>query len=178
MRRYELKGIIIMSTIASTSLINGRNSLLRLSVIGGLIIGMLHLIIQAWFVFSFLGKTPFISVVQYIASGAMGNAAFTGGLATALLGLVLELIMTLIIAGIFIMGADRIPLLRRHVIPGSLLYGFGVFVVMNFIVLPLSAAPPEPAPPMWLFIEIILEHVLLVGLPLGLLVRWNANTNS
>jgi hypothetical protein len=76
------------------------------------------------------------------------------------------------------MGADRIPLLRQHVIPGSLLYGFGVFVVMNFIVLPLSAAPPLPAPPMWLFIEIILEHILLIGLPLGLLVRWNANTNQ
>jgi len=49
---------------------------------------------------------------------------------------------------------------------------------MNFIVLPLSAAPPLPAPPMWLFIEIILEHVLLIGLPLGLLVRWNNNANQ
>ena len=67
--------------------------------------------------------------------------------------------------------------LRQHVILGSLLYGFGVFIVMNFIVLPLSAAPPLPAPPMWLFIEVMLEHILLIGLPLGLLVRWNANTN-
>jgi hypothetical protein len=166
-----------MSAIASTSLTN-RNSLLRLSVIGGLILGMLHLIIQSWFVFSFLGKTPLISVLQYVASGAMGNAAFEGGLATALLGLVLDFLMTTVMAGVFILSADRIPLLRQHVIPGSLLYGFGVFVVMNFIVLPLSAAPPLPAPPMWLFIEIILEHILLIGLPLGLLVRWNANTNQ
>jgi hypothetical protein len=30
---------------------------------------------------------------------------------------------------------------------------------------------------MWLFIETILEHVLLVGLPLGLLVRANATTD-
>ena len=107
----------------------------------------------------------------------MGNAAFAGGLATALLGLVLDFLMTTIMAGVFILGADRIPLLRRYVIPGSLLYGFGVFIVMNLIVLPLSAAPALPAPPMWLFIEIILEHVLLVGLPLGLIVRWNAKTN-
>ena len=108
----------------------------------------------------------------------MGNAAFAGGPATAVLGLVLDFLMTTIMAGVFILSADRIPLLRRYVIPGSLLYGFGVFIVMNFIVLPLSAAPPLPAPPMWLFIEIILEHVLLIGLPLGLLVRWNANTNQ
>ena len=167
-----------MSTIASTSLINNRNSLLRLSVIGGLILGLLHLIIQSWFVFSILEKNPFISVLQYVASGAMGNAAFTGGIATALLGLVLDFIMTTIMAFVFILSADRIHLLRRYVIPGSLLYGFGVFIVMNLIVLPLSAAPELPAPPMWLFIEIILEHVLLVGLPLGLLVRRNANTNQ
>ena len=107
----------------------------------------------------------------------MGDAAFAGGLATALLGLIIEFMMTIIIAGIFIFSADRIPLLRKHVIPGSLLYGFGVFIVMNFIVLPLSTAPTLPAPPMWLFIEIILEHVLLIGLPLGLLVRWNDRTN-
>ena len=127
-----------MSTIAST-FSNSRNSLLRLSGIGGLILGMLHLIIQSWFVFSFLEKNPFISVLQYVASGAMGNAAFAGGPATALLGLVLDFIMTTIMPGVFILSADRIPLLRRYVIPGSLLYGFGVFIVMNFIVLPLSA---------------------------------------
>ena len=163
-----------MTTIASTSLAT-RNSLLRLSVIAGLIIGMLHLIIQVGIVFGLLLKSPYISSLQFVASGAMGNAAFTGGLATALLGLVLELLMTIIIAGIFVVSADRIPLLRNHVIPGSLLYGFGVFIVMNFIVLPLSAAPPEPAPPMWLFIEMILEHVLLIGLPLGILVQRNTN---
>jgi len=147
-------------------------------VIGGLILGMLHLIIQSWLVFSLLEQNPFISVLQYVASGAMGNAAFTGGPATALLGLVLDFLMTTIMAGVFILSADQIPLLRSHVIPGSLLYGFGVFIVMNFIVLPLSAAPPLPAPPMWLFIEMILEHVLLIGLPLGILVRRNINTNQ
>lgn len=165
-----------MSTIASTSLSN-RNSFLRTTVIGGLILGMLHLIIQSWFVYSFLEKTPFISVLQYVASGAMGNAAFTGGLATALLGLVLDFFMTTVMAFVFILSVDRIPLLRRHLIPGSLLYGFGVFIVMNFIVLPLSAAPTLPAPPMWLFIEMILEHILLIGLPLGILMRQHANIN-
>jgi hypothetical protein len=164
-----------MSAIASTSL-DQRYSPLRLSVIGGSTLFMLHLIIQSWFVYTILEKNPFISVLQYVASGAMGNAAFTGGPATALLGLVLDFFMTTVMAGVFILSADRIPLLRKHIIPGSLLYGFGVFIVMNFIVLPLSAAPPLPAPPMWLFIEIILEHVLLIGLPLGLLVQWNDKT--
>lgn len=161
-----------MSTIAST-FSNSRNSLLRLSVIGGLIIGLLHLVVQVWLVYDLVLKSPFISSLQYVASGVMGESAFAGGLATALLGLILEFVMTIIIAGVFILSVDRIPLLRSHVIPGSLLYGFGVFVVMNFIVQPLSAAPALPAPPMWLLIEIVLEHILLIGLPLGILVQRN-----
>jgi hypothetical protein len=166
-----------MSTVASTSPSN-RNSILRLSVIGGLITGVLHLIIQVAIVFVLIAKAgTLMSAVQYVASGAMGNAAFTGGLATALLGVILECIMTFIIAGIFILSAGRIPILRRHLIPGSLLYGFGVFIVMNFIVLPLSAAPALPAPPLWLLIELVLEHILLIGLPLGILVKRNTNSN-
>jgi hypothetical protein len=166
-----------MSALART-FSNSRNSLLRLSVIGGIITGLLHLVVQIGIVFGLILKTPIISSLQYVASGAMGDAAFTGGLATALFGLVLDFIMTTIMAGVFIFGADRIPLLRRHVIPGSLLYGFGVFIVMNLIVLPLSAAPALPAPPMWLFIELILQHILLIGLPLGILMQRNANTNQ
>jgi hypothetical protein len=146
-------------------------------VIGGITTGFLHFWIQIGIVFGLILKTPIISSLQYVASGAMGDAAFTGGLATALLGLVLDFMMTTIMAGVFIFGADRIPLLRRHVIPGSILYGFGVFIVMNLIVLPLSAAPALPAPPMWLLIELFLQHILLIGLPLGILVRQNANAN-
>ena len=166
-----------MSTITSTAL-NNRNSPLRLSEIGGLITGLLHLIMQVGIVYGLFLKSPYISSLQYLASGAMGNAAFAGGLATALLGLILEFVITIIIAGIFILSADRIPLLRHNIILGSLLYGFGVFIVMNFIVQPLSAAPTLPAPPMWLFIEIILEHILLIGLPLGILLQRKADANK
>jgi hypothetical protein len=165
-----------MSTIASTSIIN-RNFLLRLSVIGGLITGTLHIVIQVGIVFGLILKSPYMSSLQYVASGAIGDSAYAGGLVTALLGLILEFVITIIIAGIFIFSADRIAILRRYLIPGSLLYGVGVFIVMNFIVLPLSAARALPVPPMWLLIEIILEHILLIGLPLGMLTRRNADTN-
>jgi hypothetical protein len=165
-----------MTTIASTTLIN-RNSLLRLSVIGGIISGFLHFLIQQGIVFGLILKTPIISSLQYVASGIMGDAAFTGGLATALLGLVLDFIMITIMAGVFIFSVDRIPLLRRNVILGSILYGFGIFIVMNLIVLPLSAAPALPAPPLWLLIELVMQHILLIGLPLGILVQRNINTH-
>jgi len=166
-----------MSTIASTSPIT-RNSLLRSSVIAGLIIGTADVIIYHWFVTSVLGGIPFITVYQYIASGALGESAFAGGIATALLGALFHFLFSIVIAGVFILSADLIPLLRRYVMPGSLLYGFGVFIVMNMIVTPLSATPPIPAPTTPQLIVNILDHLLVFGLLLGILVRRNANANQ
>jgi hypothetical protein len=161
-----------MSTIASTALTN-RNSLLRLSVIGGLIIGTADVIIYHWFVQSVLGGVPLITLYQYIASGALGESAFAGGIATALLGALFHFLISIVIAGVFILSADRISLLRRYVIPGSLLYGFGVFFVMNMIVTPLSATPPIPSPTTPQLIVAILDHIVVFGLLLGILVKRN-----
>ena len=166
-----------MTTITSTSRVN-RHSLLGSIVLGGLIIGTVHLIIQEWLVFSLLDKNPFITVLQYLASGALGNAAFAGGLATALLGVLFHYLVSFVVAAVFILSADRIPLLRRYAILGALVYGFGVFIVMNLVVLPLSAAPPLPAPTTPQLVELILEHILVIGLPLGIIVRRNANPHE
>ena len=155
--------------------VQNRNAPLRSIAVGGIIIGTLHLIIQDFLVFSLLYKTPFISVLQYIASGALGEAAFAGGLATALLGVFFHYLISFVIAGVFILSAARIPLLRRNLIVGSLLFGFGAFVVMNFIVIPLSAAPVLPPPTLFQLIETIIDHILTIGLPLGIIVRRSAN---
>lgn len=164
-----------MSTTSSLSLAT-RNSLLRPIALGGMLIFISQLI-HSWIVPSLIQKNPFIVVLQYIASGILGNAAFEGGIATALLGVLIHFFISFVIAGVFILSADRIPLLRHYAIAGSLLYGFGVFIVMNMIVTPLSATPPLPAPTMPWLIEDIIEHIVVVGLPLGILVRRNANTN-
>ncbi|MBE7552115.1 MAG: hypothetical protein HS126_13685 [Anaerolineales bacterium] len=160
-----------MATITRAAL-DSRNTILRSIVLGGMFIFIIQLI-HSWIVTTLIQKTPFILVWQYIASGALGMAAFEGGIATALLGVFFHLIISLVIAGVFILSAGRIPLLRRYAIAGSFLYGLGVFIVMNMIVTPLSAAPPLPAPTLPWLIEAIIEHVLAIGLPLGILVRQN-----
>ena len=162
-----------MSTNASTSL-NSRNSLLRSIALGGMIV-FIGQLTQVWLVNSLFQNTPFILVLQYLASGALGNTAFEGGIATALLGVFFHLLVSFVVAGVFILSADRIPLLRRHAIPGALVYGFGVYLVMNWIVLPLSKAPPLPPPTMPQLIAMIVDHLLVIGLPLGIIVRRNAN---
>ena len=166
-----------MATTKSISF-TANNSLLRLSVIAGLIIGFADEIIYHWFVTGVLGGIPLISLYQYIASGALGESAFAGGIATALLGVLFHYLISIVIAGVFILSVDRIPLLRRYVLPGSLLYGFGVFIVMNMIVTPLSATPPLPTPTTPQLIVMIIDHILVFGLLLGILVRRNINTNQ
>jgi hypothetical protein len=165
-----------MATISSLPLTT-RNALLRTIVLGGMLIFIIQFIHQ-WIVATLLQGNPFILVWQYIASGALGPAAFEGGVATAMLGVVFHLMISFLIAGVFILIADRTPLLRRYAIAGALLYGFGAFVVMNLIVVPLSAAPPLPAPTMPWLLEAVVEHILGIGLPLGILVRQNAAINT
>ena len=168
-----------MSTLTSTSTSHiRRHSLLRSIVLGGLIIGIADAIVYHWFVSSVLEGYPLMSMYQYLASGALGNAAFAGGIGTALLGVLFHFLVSFVVAGVFILSADRIPLLRRYPIPGALVYGFGVFIVMNFIVLPLSAAPPLPPPTMPQLIALIVDHLFVIGLPLGIIVRRNANLNE
>jgi hypothetical protein len=108
-----------MSAVVSKPLDN-RNSLLRSIVLGGMFIFIIQIIHQG-IVVTLIQKTPFILIWQYIASGLLGDAAFAGGMATALLGVFFHLIISFVIAGVFILAAERIPLLRRHVIVGSLL---------------------------------------------------------
>jgi hypothetical protein len=164
----------MMTTITGTSVPANRTSLLRSIAVSGITLFVLQTVIQEWLVYTVIQKNPATVVWQYIASGAVGNAAFTGGTATALLGVLFHLLISLAIAAVFLLGADRIPVLRRYAIAAALLYGFGVWIVMNFIVIPLSAAPPLPAPTTPWLLENILEHMLVVGLPLGIAVRRNA----
>ena len=81
-----------------------------------------------------------IAILHAIASGLLGKASFAGGLNTALLGLVLQWAMSLIIAAIFVFAASRLPVLRRRWLALGLAYGVGIFVVMTFVVVPLSAS--------------------------------------
>ncbi len=167
----------MMSAIASMSM-NNRTSLLRSIVLGGVIVGIADTIVYHWLVSSVIEGNPLTSVYQYLASGALGMAAFEGGINTVLLGVFFHFFVSFVVAAVFIVSAHRIPLLRRHPIVASLVYGVGVYIVMNMIVLPLSAAPPLPPPTMPQLIAAILDHILVVGLPLGVLMRRNAGPNK
>lgn len=83
-----------------------------------------------------------VIILHAIASGLLGKPAFQGGADIAVLGLLLQWAMSLIIAAIYVFAAQRLAWMNRHWISCGLVYGITVFVVMNYIVRPLSAAWP------------------------------------
>lgn len=81
-----------------------------------------------------------VVILHAIASGVLGKASFHGGMHSAALGLVLQWGMSILIASIYIVPAQAIGALRRHWLALGLAYGVGIFIVMNFVVVPLSNA--------------------------------------
>lgn len=89
-----------------------------------------------------------VIVLQAIASGVLGGASFHGGNTSAVLGLILQLAMSILIAAVFWLAADRLSFIRRSPVLWGALYGLPVYVVMTFVVVPLSRATPHlPASP-------------------------------
>jgi uncharacterized membrane protein YagU involved in acid resistance len=84
------------------------------------------------------GRSPTF-IMQAIAGGLLGKATFGGGIGTMILGTVLQEVMGVLIATIYVVLSKTVAgLLRRWIISG-LAYGVIVFFVMNYIVVPLSA---------------------------------------
>jgi uncharacterized membrane protein YagU involved in acid resistance len=84
------------------------------------------------------GRSPTF-IMQAIAGGLLGKATFDGGIGTMVLGTVLQEVMGILIATIYVvLSKIKSRLLRRWILSG-LAYGVIVFFVMNYVVVPLSA---------------------------------------
>lgn len=132
---------------------------------GGLIAGILDAV-DGVIAFGTQGLSP-IQVLQYIASGALGQSAFRGGLATAALGALFHFFIALVAAAVFVLASGRAPALKTRPVPFGLLYGAAVYFFMNYLVLPLSAVVPSRFN-LALFLNGVIGHALFVGLPIAL----------
>ena len=138
----------------------------------GLVAGTLDITENIVFV-AFRGITPW-RIFQYITSGLLGAHSFQMGWTSVWLGVVIHYAIALTWTAIFYIAATRFNfavLTRRPVLSG-LIYGLVVYVVMNFVVLPMSALPPRPAPPTLISrINAVLALVFCIGLPIALLMK-------
>jgi hypothetical protein len=79
-------------------------------------------------------------ILQAVASGVLGKASFRMGIPAAALGLILQWAMSILIAAIFAAGWSNLSIVRRNWVASGVAYGVVIFFVMNFVVVPLSAA--------------------------------------
>jgi uncharacterized membrane protein YagU involved in acid resistance len=143
-------------------------------VVGGAVAGLLDIIFAISFA-AYQGATP-ARLLQTIASGLFGKAAFEGGAPMAALGLGLHFAMSLIWAGIFVVAAHRIALLTQRPILCGVVYGVLVFFAMRLVVLPLSAFPRAVTFPLLGTTLDLLSHAFFFGVPIAYCAQKFAKT--
>jgi len=119
------------------------------------------------------GRKPVV-VLQSVASGALGRSAYEGGVKTAALGLVFHFLIALIAAGVYFFTSRVLRFMITQAVICGMLYGLLVYLVMNCIVLRVSAIHSTTWPwsyPKSVLIGGLLIHIFGIGLPIALVTR-------
>ena len=140
----------------------------RAILFGALTVGVLDGL-DAIIFFGLRGVAP-TRIFQGIASGLLGGASFQGGAATVALGVLLHFTVALGIVTTYVVASRRLPDLARRPFVWGPLYGVAAYLVMNYVVIPLSAITPR-TPPLAVVVNGVLIHMLGVGLPAALFAR-------
>jgi len=136
---------------------------LRAAWFGALVAGTLDLGYAIYATVS-AGRAP-LRVLQSIASGWQGRAAYDGGLVSAALGLVSHYGILFVVAAAFVDTCMRRPALVQQPLRHGVLLGIAVYVLMHAVIVPLSAAPFALPHGLGDIISGLLVHIVLVGLP-------------
>jgi asparagine N-glycosylation enzyme membrane subunit Stt3 len=115
------------------------------------------------------GVTP-DRVFQYIASGAIGKEAFSGGIATVLLGILFHFFIALSFAAFFYALASRRKSLLDKVFITGVVYGTFIWLVMNVVVIPFSKIPASKFNSSQIFIGLLI-HIFVIGIPMVWLTK-------
>jgi hypothetical protein len=152
----------------------GRPSAFKTIVYGGLAIGVLDFL-DATVFFGLYGGVAFTRIWQSVASGLLGSeAARSGGWNTALLGILLHFVVAFCIAIVYYVGVANIPYLIRRPVISGILFGIIAHLVMRYVVVPLSAIGTVAPYTLPNFLNSILGHAFLVGLPVALIAARSA----
>ena len=108
-------------------------------------------------------------VLQAIASALIGPKAFSQS-TTVLLGLALHYLIAFTVATSYAVASRYLPVLTEHSVLSGLLYGAAVYLVMAFVVLPLSRLNRPFS--MSFFLGQLVINMFCVGLPTALVVKY------
>ena len=138
-------------------------------LLGGLVAGTFDITYACTFWAIKRGVLP-TRVFQSVASGVLGDSSFTGGWRSATLGLVLHYFIATSMAVTYYLFARKwSDLWQRPWVYGPL-YGVLLYGIMNYIVVPLSAANPGSRNLVWVLLSVAV-HAFLIGTPIALFAR-------
>ncbi len=153
----------------------GRPRALETILYGGLAVGVLDGLFALVFYGLVLGAKP-LRIFQSVAAGVLGRASFEGGLQTFWLGVLLHFVVATCIAAVYYLASLKLPALINHAVVCGLIYGLLAYLVMNYVVVPLSAIGPRPTS-LNTFLPAFIAHAFVVGLPVALIARRSAKAN-
>src|SRR5262245_5616966 len=130
-------------------------------------------IVNAMVFWSLYAGTKPVAILQSIAAGLQGKAAFSGGASSAALGLFLHFFIMCAMAAVYWLACRRWTWMLERPAVAGVAYGLLTWAAMNYVVVPLSKASSPPFIPSW-FVDGLLAHVLLVGLLFAFVARWSA----
>lgn len=142
----------------------------RAIALAGLVVGVLDgldaVVLTWWF-----GNSP-ARMFKGIAAGLVGrDTARAGGTEMVLLGILCHFFIATVVSAIYIGASRKIPLLVAHPVLCGAAYGVGVWAVMRWVVVPLSAiGGPAPLTVVGL-VNGLVAHTLFVGIPAALIAR-------
>lgn len=115
-------------------------------------------------------------MLQFVASGPLGDWPRTSGWIGAAAGLAVHFAIMAVMVAAFVAAARLLPKLDSLRLLYGAAYGASLYLIMYWIVIPLRW-PPNPAAvttPMAVLMPLAI-HILLVGIPIALITvsAWN-----
>src|SRR5262245_55103043 len=136
---------------------------------GGLVAGALDITYACVFWAIKAGVTP-PRIFRSVAAGWLGPSARQGGAAVAALGLTTHFFIATTISVVYYLAARRIPVLGQRPVLMGAIYGIGVYIVMSYIVVPLSSAGKGSKDPLWVVLSVVV-HMFFIGVTVSLFTR-------
>jgi uncharacterized membrane protein SirB2 len=110
-------------------------------------------------------------VAHAIARGWFGMAVKTMPPIVDVIGIASHYAILLVAAAIFVLTSLRFPVLRSRAWITGPLFGVCIYIVMHFVIVPLSAVHAVNNPKGVQFVEEFAGHMFVIGLPIALWAR-------
>jgi len=163
-RKFTWPSTVTASAVAVAPRAAGRP--IPAIAIGGAVVGALDL---TYAIVVYSPRRP-ILVPQAIAAGVLGRASFADGARSAVLGVILHFVIALGAATVYYLASRKWRFLVDRPVVSGMVFGACVYVVMHYVVIPLSAAGPSHMSVALKGAEFV-EHWFFVGLPIALSAR-------